>query len=275
MKTSESFARRKSKGTGWILLILCCSATAAFSQDSIRNDTLHYDAPVKDTVEEGVRTALVPLAIGAGYTAFGLLTYRFLDKRIKEFAQANQSRIATDIFKTAGYPGLGKSNYAIGIATGISAVFTRDQRLEKATILLAGAHVINDFLTNQLKITFQRHRPNTGDPYNSFDWRGGPRENKSFVSAHTSNAFTTATVFAICFKDKKWVPVVAYSLASMVGLSRIYENEHWASDVLGGAAIGFLSAQGMNKLYNILGRKLTFLPDIGPHYYGSSLSYIF
>ena len=31
-----------------------------------------------------------------------------------------------------------------------------------------------------------------------------------------------------------------YGGASLMGLSRIYNNQHWASDVMGGAAIGTL-----------------------------------
>jgi len=33
---------------------------------------------------------------------------------------------------------------------------------------------------------------------------------------------------------------VFYGGATLMGLSRIYNNQHWASDVLGGAAIGTL-----------------------------------
>ncbi len=50
-------------------------------------------------------------------------------------------------------------------------------------------------------------------------------------------------------------------------------NAHWTSDVIGGAAIGFLSAQAMNKLYNIAGKKVTFLPDVGGGYFGATIVY--
>jgi membrane-associated phospholipid phosphatase len=65
------------------------------------------------------------------------------------------------------------------------------------------------------------------------------------------------------YKNKKWVPPVAYSLATLVGLSRIYDNAHWGSDVLAGAAIGFLSAKAMNSLYKLASKKILFLPRVG------------
>ncbi|MDB5253915.1 MAG: PA-phosphatase like phosphoesterase [Flaviaesturariibacter sp.] len=107
----------------------------------------------------------------------------------------------------------------------------------------AGGLTVNDFFTNQLKEGFQRHLPNSGDAYNLFDGPGGPKVNKSMPSAHTSNAFATASAFATVYQNMKWVPPVAYGLASLVGISRIYSNAHWASDVLVGAGVGYLSTK--------------------------------
>ena len=135
-------------------------------------------------------------------------------------------------------------------------------------IIWAGSLLINSIVTDQLKTSFQRYRPDSGDPYNTFDWRKGPKLNKSFPSAHTSNAFTTATVFATQYKTIKWVPPVAYTLASLVGLSRI-------SDILAGAAVGFLSAKAMNGLYKLAKKKILFLPQVGISYSSLSLVYQF
>ena len=214
-----------------------------------------------------------PVTIAAGYLGVSYLTYRYMDEEVEEFAQANQNKVVYSSFQTVGYLGLGNANVAITLGTGVAAMIMQNERLKKATLLLIGGHLINDLITNQMKVSFQRHRPNTGDPYNSFDWREGSKVNESFVSSHTSNAFTTATVFAICFQNKKWVPIAAYSAASLVGMSRIYQNAHWTSDVLAGAAVGFLSAHAMNKLYNFAGRRLTFLPDVENSHFGATVVY--
>ncbi len=115
-----------------------------------------------------------------------------------------------------------------------------------------------------------------GDPYNVFDWANGPKVNESFPSANTSNAFTTATVFATMYKDKKWVPPLAYGLATLVGFSRIYNNGHWASDVMAGAAVGFLSAKGVIGLYKIASKRyILVIPQIGQKFSSFSLIYRF
>lgn len=247
-----------------LLTILLSSLKAQVLNDSLQSNINNNTFSLKSK-----HKIINPVTIAAGYAGLCLITYRYVDDEVQEFTQANQNKTVYNTFKTVGYAGLGTSSIIITAGTGLTALITKDKRFEKTAILLAGGHLINDLVTNQLKITFQRHRPNTGDGYNKFDWRDGSKANLSFISSHTSNAFTTATAFAICFSDKKWVPIVAYSTASIVGLSRIYQNQHWTSDVLVGAAVGFLSTHAMNKIYSVAGKKFTFLPSFNDGHFGA------
>jgi membrane-associated phospholipid phosphatase len=63
-------------------------------------------------------------------------------------------------------------------------------------------------------------------------------------------AFAAATVFAMEYKDKPIVPILAYAAASLVGVSRITENKHWATDVLVGAGLGYLSGRQVVNNYH-------------------------
>lgn len=217
---------------------------------------------------------LIPV-VAVGYSGATYLCYIWLDTRIQKFSQENKSRFQTFISNSVSGLGLGMVQ-SIGLgSTTIVAFAAKNKKLQQTVIIWAGSLLINSIVTDQLKISFQRHRPNSGDPYNTLDWRKGPNLNKSFPSAHTSNAFTTATVFATQYKTTKWVPPVAFTLAFLVGLSRIYDNAHWASDVLAGAAVGFLSAKAMNSFYKLAKRKLLFLPQAGISYASLSLVYRF
>jgi len=214
-----------------------------------------------------------PATIGMAYAGATLFSYRFLDDEVHEIAQRWQNRTVSSISKTYGTLGLGSSNVIITAGTGIAAVITKNKKLEKAAILLTAGHILNSYAIYQLKVSFQRHRPSTGDAYNKFDWREGNKSNTSMASAHTANAFATATAFSIVYGDKKWVPVVAYSAASLVGISRIYDNAHWLSDVMAGAAVGYLSVKGVNELYKLAGKKFSFMPEVSYHYYGMGITY--
>jgi membrane-associated phospholipid phosphatase len=64
----------------------------------------------------------------------------------------------------------------------------------------------------------------------------------SFPSGHTAQAFAMATVIHLEYgKGHPWVSALAYTTASSVGLMRIMNNKHWASDVLAGAGVGILA----------------------------------
>jgi membrane-associated phospholipid phosphatase len=78
----------------------------------------------------------------------------------------------------------------------------------------------------------------------------GRRSYSSFPSGHTTVAFAAATVFAKEYKDKIYVPILAYSAATLIGVSRITENRHWATDVLAGAAIGYLTGRNVVNNYH-------------------------
>ena len=64
----------------------------------------------------------------------------------------------------------------------------------------------------------------------------------SFPSGHTAQAFAGAVFLSEEYKDKiKWMPYLAYGIASSVGILRMANNRHSISDVLVGAGVGMLS----------------------------------
>jgi len=113
--------------------------------------------------------------------------------------------------------------------------------------LVALAEGINGGMVQWLKKGIHVERPD-----------GRPR---SFPSGHTANSFLGAHVAYKEFKDTS--PFLAYSgyaLATLVGVSRIYNNRHWVADVLAGAGIGILSVELSYLIYfpirNAIARKV-------------------
>jgi membrane-associated phospholipid phosphatase len=112
------------------------------------------------------------------------------------------------------------------------------------------AVIVSGAVTGLLKDIAGRARPYVSGDTNPHDFRFGRGFNdgayKSFPSGHATAAFAAASV--VTSESRRWWPhaewLVApamYGGATLVGLSRMYNNAHWASDVALGAAIGTFS----------------------------------
>lgn len=87
----------------------------------------------------------------------------------------------------------------------------------------------------------------------------------SFPSGHTSFAFTLAEVLHQEFKDKPFIYISGYALATTVGAMRILNNRHWFTDVMVGAGIGMAATKLIyaTHQYKWKMNKGGFLPIIG------------
>lgn len=67
----------------------------------------------------------------------------------------------------------------------------------------------------------------------------------SFPSGHVTTAFSIASAaseeipYLWPHASRLWTPLL-FTTASIVGVARVYEDKHWASDVVAGAAVGTL-----------------------------------
>lgn len=94
---------------------------------------------------------------------------------------------------------------------------------------------VSQIITQTLKISTQRLRPNFSDEH-------------SFPSGHTSSTFAMAASLNGIYGWQVGMP--AYLLASIVGFQRINSNVHYLSDVLSGALIGTLVGRGFSSIHH-------------------------
>ncbi len=113
------------------------------------------------------------------------------------------------------------------------------------------AVALSGIIVGVLKDAAGRARPYVSADTNPHDFgfargltKGGGYQ--SFPSGHTTVAFAAASV--VTSESQRWWPhatwlvaTAMYGGATLVGLSRMYNNAHWASDVVVGAGIGTFS----------------------------------
>lgn len=136
----------------------------------------------------------------------------------------------------------------VALPAGFYAVaLARRRSYDQHTSLLLGEAVLDaEFLTQIMKSTDRRLRPGDVPPNRGFsdtffaDKGGGALGGRgSFPSGHEIAAFSVATVLANRYSRHRWVPWVAYGLASLVGFSRVSLQSHFTSDVFAGAVLGY------------------------------------
>ena len=185
----------------------------------------------------------IPTAIIIGGTAAFIKEDPPLERKVRQ----------TDLF--TDYNKVMKSSISGGLITVVPVGFyvlslIRHDSYGQGTGLLAGEAVLNDtVLMVVMKAITRRARPSEFPPngayndtffatHNSFLGKGS-----AFPSGHAMMAFSVATVFAERYKRHKWVPYVAYTLATAISFSRITTGSHFPSDVFIGAATGFAIAK--------------------------------
>ncbi|MCL1821331.1 MAG: phosphatase PAP2 family protein [Prolixibacteraceae bacterium] len=180
------------------------------------------------------------------FTAFAGTTAALItiDKPVKKIFDKSHSNFLDNVSKY-GFEPMG--NYYAGAAiAGFFAygMFADDSRSRSTALLTAESFIISGVLVRIPKYLAGRPRPDTSD--SPWEWQG-PFNGKSFPSGHTTSAFAVASVIAYQYKETLWVPITAYSLATLTGVSRIYDNKHWLSDVFAGAVIGTITGRFICK----------------------------
>ncbi len=122
------------------------------------------------------------------------------------------------------------------IAYGVGAL-THDEHARETGILTGEALADTFAFTEAVKVITRRNRPDVNGARGLF--AQGTSLDSSFPSQHSALAWTAATVFAQEY-PRPVVQWTAYGLASLVSLSRVTAYQHFPSDVLIGAAAGYL-----------------------------------
>ena len=73
---------------------------------------------------------------------------------------------------------------------------------------------------------------------------GSQWQTDSFPSGHTATSFLGAEILSQAIKDRApSLRYAGYAVAAATAVIRVYKKKHWLSDVVAGAALGFVSAR--------------------------------
>ena len=144
---------------------------------------------------------------------------------------------ADTFFGPGKYIGNGAMITAGSFATYVAGRWLNMPRLQHLGMDEIEGAILAQGISQAAKVTFRRNRPLQPD--------GKQAPGYSLPSGHATLTFTAATILQQHLGYKAGIPT--YLIASYVAMSRLHDNNHYASDVIAGAATGI-----------IIGRSVTY-----------------
>jgi len=194
--------------------------------------------------EDGLGYLLAPLsfsgsdwALTGGLLGGGGLLFA-LDEDIQAIPRRNQNEDVLDVTRTLNWGGHLPS---VEIGTGfvyLTGLLSGNEEIRVTGRMLAQTLIYSGSVYLVLRRLVGRSRPEVRESAYDFGFLRSGDQHYSFPSGHTVVAVSWATVLAGRF-DHWAASLLLYSAAGAVGLARIYQDFHWASDVFTGALIGF------------------------------------
>ncbi len=206
-----------------------------------------------------------------GIIVSGTASLTIVDQPVKDFFQTHktktQSYISHNFLEQFG------AEHSLIVLSGIFTygLLAKNSRCKSTSLLALESFVLASMVTRVAKTIVGRERPNNWEGHGPYAIHG-PFSGNSFPSGHTTASFAVASVLATQYRDTKWIPVAAYTVATFAGLSRIYDNKHWLSDVVAGAAVGITVGNLVSK--RSTNSKLSFVPFGTPEFQGLRMTYI-
>lgn len=191
-------------------------------------------------------------AAGASLVTLGAAA---IDRPAADFMRTHGQESATlhrfsHVMEAIAVPGA----FIVGGGLYLGGRLGGDDGMADAGLHITEAVLIGSAITGVLKFATGRARPYMGhERARDFDFMRGleGKQYRSFPSAHTVIAFAVAAAATEEVRrsgGSDWlVGAATYGGATLVGLARIYNDRHWASDVAMGAAIGIFTGRRVVK----------------------------
>src|ERR1700761_5559538 len=224
-----------------LIVLLCIFSLQANAQltDTIKKDLL--TAP--DTVKS-LHSKPLALVLPAAAITYGALSFVIHPIRRVDYYVYSETQKTNPTFKSTAESYFQFAPVAMVYGLNLVGVEGKNRFIDRTALLGLSAGIFG-ISANIAKHATHRLRPNAGD-------------NLSFPSGHTGTAFLGAEFLAQEYSEKSPIyTVIGYSFAVTTGIFRMYNRDHWFSDVVAGAGWGILSTKLAYLAYPYIRNKLT------------------
>ena len=173
------------------------------------------------------------------------------DQRVRSYTAEHPERwgTGTDILGELGYINV---QIPVLLGTYFWSIHSQDEELHDFSATMISAVTINGVSTLIIKAAANTDRPDG-------DFNGGKF---GFPSYHASSSFAIASVLDEYYGHRAGVP--AYALAGLISWSRLDSRDHDLSDVVFGAAMGFVIGKSVARHHLVGDSRVQILPWLEP-----------
>ncbi|HVV56506.1 MAG TPA: phosphatase PAP2 family protein [Mucilaginibacter sp.] len=224
------------------LLILACAVTLKAAANIPADTTVKILPAATDSVKSQ-RIKSTSFILPAAMVSYGALSFAVKPVRDLDYDVRNEVAQTAPNFHTNAETYFLFTPIIMVYGLNFAGVKGRNNFTDRTAILAlsAGFGGILDFSIKHLS-----HRQ---DP--------GHASYTSFPSGHTLAAFAGAEFLSQEYGGKSPLyTIIGYSIAATTGVFRIYNRDHWLSDVVAGAGFGILSTKAAYLVYPAIRRWL-------------------
>ncbi|SHJ68751.1 Membrane-associated phospholipid phosphatase [Maribacter aquivivus] len=215
---------------------------------------------------------------GAVVAGTGLIY--LVDDETSRFIRNNREGIPRVIRDYGEFYGSPSNNYLATSGVYAVGLITKNEKLRRTGVLLISSATSAGLLQQVLKSVVGRARPladlgkDTFDPFNS------SRNFHSFPSGHALLAFTNAYAIGKQFKNP-WVKAGIYTLGAIPGISRVWDGQHYLSDMVFAFAISIATVESIDRYldkrydekYNDQTKMVSWNLNFGPGQLGVTVNF--
>jgi len=205
-------------------------------------DSLKKDLKTPDTVKQ-LHAQKWSYIVPAGMVGYGLLSLGVQPIRHIDYYIAGRIKTSDPNFNSKVDNFTQLAPVVMVYALNLVGDHGKNRFVDRTALLVLSGGILT--VVDGLKFVTHRDRPYSHDPL-------------SFPSGHTGAAFLAAEYLAEEYSEKSPIyGVIGYSFAITTSVMRLYNREHWFSDVVAGAGFGILSTKAAYWLYPKIRNALT------------------
>jgi membrane-associated phospholipid phosphatase len=206
--------------------------------------------PVKDILITGVNDAWALLKSPADWDSTSFLLYpsivlatyflMIVDEPLSDGIAGNKKYTGSTFIKAAEYYGRNITSELSAAGFTLTGIVFDDEDLVRIGLEIFESYYFANNIHSVVKRLFGRARPFENKGTTHFDPSAErPNPRNAIPSGHATLSFSLSTVLA-SHVDNTYLKILAYTPAVLTCFSRVYQQQHWPSDVFLGAAIGCL-----------------------------------